>query len=72
VTTPVVVIGAEADTIVVPRAEVAATARAYRTTPRMVPGGHDMMLDTAWEQVATLIATVIADRLPASRPPLDA
>jgi surfactin synthase thioesterase subunit len=63
VTTPVVVMGAEADTLLVPRAEVAATARAYHTTPRMVPGGHDMMLDTAWEQVATTITAAITDRL---------
>jgi pimeloyl-ACP methyl ester carboxylesterase len=64
VTTPVVVMGAEGDTLAVPQAEVAATARAYHTTPRMVPGGHDMMLDTAWEQVATTITAAITGRLP--------
>jgi alpha-beta hydrolase superfamily lysophospholipase len=63
VTTPVVVMGAEGDTLAVPQAEVAATARAYHTTPRMVPGGHDMMLDTAWEQVATTITAAITGRL---------
>ncbi len=66
VTTPVVVIGAEGDKFVAPPRDIIATARAYHTTPRMVPGGHDMMLDTAWEQVATAIATAIADRLPVS------
>jgi pimeloyl-ACP methyl ester carboxylesterase len=64
--TPVVVIGAAADTIVAPAEVIAATARAYHTTPRIVPGGHDMMLDTAWEQVAEAIETAIAERVHAA------
>jgi pimeloyl-ACP methyl ester carboxylesterase len=64
VRTPVIVIGAAGDTVVAPAAVIAATARAYHTTPRIVPGGHDMMLDTAWEQVAEAIETAIAERVP--------
>jgi pimeloyl-ACP methyl ester carboxylesterase len=66
VTTPVVVIGAEADTTLVTAAEIAATARAYGTAPRIVPGGHDMMLDTAWEQAAMTVEAAISERIPAS------
>jgi len=52
VTTPVVVLGAEHDWLVAPSKELTATARAYHTTARTLPGGHDMMLDTAWQQAA--------------------
>lgn len=64
VRTPVAVIGAEGDWLVIPAEEIAATARAYHTEPRFVPGGHDMMLDTAWVQVAIEIETAIAERVP--------
>src|SRR5215469_14384649 len=60
VTTPVVVLGAEHDWLVAPSKELAATARAYHTVPQTLPGGHDMMLDTAWEEVASAIHTAIA------------
>ena len=59
VTTPVTVLGAEHDWLVAPRKELAATARAYHTTAQTLPAGHDMMLDTAWEQAATAIETAI-------------
>jgi pimeloyl-ACP methyl ester carboxylesterase len=62
VTTPVVVVGAESDWLVAPPKELAATARAYHTAARTLPGGHDMMLDTAWEQAAVAIQTAIAER----------
>ena len=62
VTTPVAVLGAENDWLVAPPKELAATARAYRTTARTLPAGHDMMLDTAWEQTAAVIHTAIAER----------
>jgi pimeloyl-ACP methyl ester carboxylesterase len=62
VTTPVVVIGAENDWLVAPPRDLTATARAYHTTPRTLPGGHDMMLDTAWQQVAMEIDTAITER----------
>ena len=62
VTTPVAVLGAENDWLVAPPKELAATARAYRTTARTLPAGHDMMLDIAWEQTAAVIHTAIAER----------
>ena len=62
VTTPVVVLGAENDWLVAPPNDLTATARAYHTTARTLPGGHDMMLDTAWEQAAAAVHTAIAER----------
>ena len=62
VTTPVAVLGAEHDWLVAPPEELAATARAYHTTAQTLPAGHDMMLDTAWEQTASAIHTAIAER----------
>ena len=62
VTTPVAVLGAENDWLVAPPKELAATARAYRTTAQTLPAGHDMMLDTAWEQTAAVIHAAIAER----------
>jgi pimeloyl-ACP methyl ester carboxylesterase len=62
VSTPVVVIGAEHDWLVAPPRDLTATARAYHTIPRTLPGGHDMMLDTAWQQVAMEIDTAITER----------
>jgi len=50
--TPVVVMGAEHDWLVAPPSELFATARAFNTDPITMPGGHDMMLDVAWEKVA--------------------
>ena len=62
VKTPVVVIGAENGWLVAPPRDITATARTHRTTPRTLPGGHDMMLDTAWQQVALEIDTAITER----------
>ena len=62
VTTPVVVLGAEHDWLVAPPSELTATARAYHATAQTLPAGHDMMLDTAWEQTATAIQAAIAER----------
>jgi len=64
VRTPVVVLGAEDDWLVAPPHDLETTARAYHTTPMIFPGGHDMMLDTTWEQVATEIETAIVKRVP--------
>jgi hypothetical protein len=64
VSTPVVVIGAEGDWLVAPPDDLETTARAYQTSPLILPGGHDMMLDTAWERVALEIETAIGERLP--------
>src|SRR5215472_14040281 len=64
VRTPVMVIGAEGDWLVAPPNDLEATARVYHTTPVILPGGHNMMLDTAWEQVAIEIATAIVERVP--------
>ena len=68
VTAPVVVLGAKHDWLVAPPKDLIATARAYRTTARTLPGGHDMMLDTAWEQAAAAIQAAIPSRH-ASRSP---
>lgn len=63
VTAPVLVLGAELDGFFTPR-EVAATARAYRTTPVMFPGmGHNMMLELGWEAVADSIDRWLATSL---------
>ena len=61
--TPVVAIGADGDEMVATRQEVAATAKAYRTEPIQVPGGHDTMLDTHWEQAASAVESAIAQRV---------
>lgn len=63
VTTPVAVLGAESDWLVAPPKDLTATARAYHTTAQTLPGGHDMMLDTAWEQAAAAIQAAIARQL---------
>jgi alpha-beta hydrolase superfamily lysophospholipase len=52
---PVLVLGAEQDTIFTVD-EVRRTARAYRTEAEIFPGlGHDMMLDEGWQKVADRI-----------------
>ena len=63
VRTPVIVIGAERDWLVAPRRDLEATARAYNTRPHILPGGHDMMLDIAWEQVASDIEAAIVEHM---------
>lgn len=53
---PVLVVGAERDTIFPPD-DVAATATAWGTTPVVVEEiAHDLMLDPGWEKVADLVA----------------
>jgi pimeloyl-ACP methyl ester carboxylesterase len=54
VKTPMLVLGAEKDTIF-PMKEVIATARAYNTEAHFFPMAHDMMLEAGWEQVAEKI-----------------
>lgn len=55
VSAPVLVVGAERDNVFTV-AEVRRTARAYGTEARIFPSmGHDMMLDTGWEQVADAV-----------------
>jgi hypothetical protein len=63
VSSPVVVMGAEHDWLVAPPTELMATARAFGTLPITMPAGHDMMLDFAWEQVATEVERAISARL---------
>ena len=63
VKSPVVVMGAEHDWLVAPLPDLTATAQAFNTTPIRMGGGHDMMLDVAWEQVAEEIDKIIRTRL---------
>ncbi len=51
--------GAEHDWLVAPAQDLFATARAFHTTAQTLPGGHDMMLDVAWEHVATAVFAAI-------------
>ena len=54
--TPILVLGAEADALFSPEA-TRKVAAAYQTAAVIFPGmGHNMMLDTGWEQVADAIA----------------
>jgi len=59
VKTPVVVMGAAYDWLVAPASELLATVRAFHTTAQTLPGGHDMMLDFAWEQVSNAIDSAL-------------
>ncbi|HKA12364.1 MAG TPA: alpha/beta fold hydrolase [Candidatus Dormibacteraeota bacterium] len=63
VRTPVVVMGAEHDWLVAPLADLAATATAFGTRPITLPGGHDMMLDHAWELVARAVDDAIVSHV---------
>ncbi len=54
---PVLVVGAEHDAMV-SIDDVRATADFYNTRSNVIPGsGHCIMLDTYWEQAASLIAS---------------
>jgi pimeloyl-ACP methyl ester carboxylesterase len=59
VRTPTLVLGAERDTFIT-RAEVEATARAYRTEATFFAMAHDMMLETGWPAVADHIVQWLA------------
>ncbi len=62
VKTPLLVLGANDDTIFSP-AEVSATARAYGTGPKIFPSmAHDMMLEDGWERVAEHMLAWLDDR----------
>jgi len=53
--TPLLVIGAQNDTVIFP-SMVQATARIYGTTAKIFPDmAHDVMLETGWEKVAETI-----------------
>jgi len=49
---PCCFIGGEEDTLLAPPAVIRASATAYGTVATFFPGGHDVMLDTHWEDVA--------------------
>lgn len=51
VTTPVLVLGGERDTIFTGK-EIEATAHAYHTQAKFFPVAHDMMLENGWQGVA--------------------
>ena len=57
VTTPVHVVAAEHDAIFT-LDEQRALAAAYRTQAVVIEGGHDLMLDTSWPQLAAFLAGV--------------
>jgi pimeloyl-ACP methyl ester carboxylesterase len=62
VKTPMLVLGAERDAIFTPR-EIAATAHAYRTQPRIFPKmAHAMMLEARWQDVAYAILAWLRER----------
>jgi pimeloyl-ACP methyl ester carboxylesterase len=61
VTSPVLVLGGEYDTIF-NRKEVEATARAYHTQATFFPVAHDMMLEDAWQDVADYMLTWLQSR----------
>jgi pimeloyl-ACP methyl ester carboxylesterase len=62
VKTPLLVLGGERDAIITPH-EVAATARAYHTQPRMFAKmAHDMMLEAGWQDVAYAILAWLRER----------
>lgn len=62
VTTPMLVLGAQNDTIF-PVNEVQATARAYRTTAEIFPNmAHDMMLEAGWQSVADRIIAWLREK----------
>jgi pimeloyl-ACP methyl ester carboxylesterase len=55
VKTPMMVVGAEKDTVI-PPSDVHATAKAYGTRAEILPGlGHDLILEPAWRSAATRI-----------------
>ncbi len=59
---PMLVVGAGADSIFT-EAEIRATARAYGVEAEIVPGaGHDLMLDAAWEAVASSIVAWLDEK----------
>ncbi|MCF8199291.1 MAG: lysophospholipase [Sulfuritalea sp.] len=65
VTTPMLVLGAEKDTVFHPE-EVRATARAYNTEAEIFEDmAHDMMLEPAWQLVAERIIDWLKQREPA-------
>lgn len=69
---PLLVVGAGADPIF-SASDVAATARAWNTEPVTIEGiGHDLMLDTGWEQVADLLAAWATKNTDSKSPDPDA
>jgi pimeloyl-ACP methyl ester carboxylesterase len=63
VRTPMLVLGAQHDGLVT-RAEVRATARAYRTEPEFFAMGHNMMLEPGWRAVAERVDAWLDARNP--------
>lgn len=62
VTTDMLILGAEDDTIFLPD-EVEATAKAYNTKPEVYPGmAHDMMLEAGWQAVADRILNWLGEQ----------
>jgi len=62
VRTPLLVIGAQNDTVILPK-YVHATARTYGTTATIYPGmAHDVMLEAGWQTVADHILEFLKER----------
>lgn len=61
VTTPLLVLGGEADWMLRPK-QVRATAHAYGTAAELFPMGHNMMLEPGWRAVAERIDGWLVER----------
>jgi alpha-beta hydrolase superfamily lysophospholipase len=62
VKTPVLVVGAEDDTVI-PLNSIHKTARAYHTEPIIIPDlAHDAMLDTRWQVAADHILSWLHEK----------
>lgn len=62
VKTPLLVLGAERDNMI-KRDQIEATARAYHTQPKIVPGvAHNSMLEAGWQAVADQILAWLDER----------
>ena len=64
ITTPLLVIGAEKDTVIFP-SMVQTTARRYGTTAKIFSDmAHDVMLEAGWEEVAETILKWLQGKSP--------
>ncbi len=67
--TPVLVVGAEQDRLLA-AADLARAAAEVGTQPVLVPGGHDMMLDSHWREALDTVLDWVETTCPTAAPPL--